>query len=101
MVKERKQVIKLDAAPNGSDLSMERILASIANTINKEKTKGHETKSENDGEILCLEKGRLISGGCSNFGKPMSKDLATLKAFIQNVVYDEIRRLNLKVNDRS
>ncbi|PQM59992.1 MAG: hypothetical protein CML40_06725 [Rhodobacteraceae bacterium] len=80
---------------NDSDdknLSTAQILKEIGVAVNREKTKRESAKKKSLGNAYKLGSELLVKGGKVQFEAPMSQDLATLKAFIETIVRNEIRK---------
>ena len=92
MVKKDKEKI-IDQPKGEVELSTDQILFQIANSLEKEKSKRLKSKKEGDEGPILLNKEYLISKGTLSPKATMSKELATLKCLIQEVVRDEIKRL--------
>ena len=92
MVKKEKEKI-IDQPKGEVELSADKILFQIANSLEKEKSKRSKSKKDDAEGPILLNKEYLISKGTFSPKVTMSKELATLKCLIQEVVRDEIKRL--------
>ena len=74
-------------------LSTNQILQEIGYSVNKEKERRAKVHKQHSEGVLELGEEALLKSGAIDFDTPMSKDLATLKCLIQNIVRHELSKL--------